>query len=178
MSSWSTICVPVPESFGGLAVTREGEYYRPRDGHLGLAGGVPAALLLERRAALEQALRRIDALRVRELGEAGGARSSSRGLARGCRGGARHGRRAGGRASQSEERVRAATPPNGAVTRSRELLSRAERRGEALRLERDEAIAEAEALEQRALEALTLTQTLAAAQAEAESRAEARQVVQ
>ena len=40
----------VPEGFPGLAVTREGEFYRPLAGQIGLSGGVTATLLLERRA--------------------------------------------------------------------------------------------------------------------------------
>ncbi|MFA4964994.1 MAG: AAA family ATPase, partial [Thermoleophilia bacterium] len=56
----------VPPGFGGLAVTREGEFYRPSAGQIGLAGGVPAALLLERRAELERLDGRLDGLRARE----------------------------------------------------------------------------------------------------------------
>ncbi|MEZ5125703.1 MAG: chromosome segregation protein SMC [Thermoleophilia bacterium] len=43
----------VPSGFSGLAVTREGEFYRPQAGQLGLAGGMVTALLLERRSSLE-----------------------------------------------------------------------------------------------------------------------------
>ncbi len=57
----------VPDEFRGLAVTREGEFYRPSAGQIGLAGGVPAALLLERRAALETLTERLDGVRAREL---------------------------------------------------------------------------------------------------------------
>ncbi len=59
----------VPASFTGLAVTREGAYYRPSSGLLGLAAGVPAALLVERRARLETLVERRDALRAREARE-------------------------------------------------------------------------------------------------------------
>jgi len=59
----------VPDGFTGLAVTRDGEFYRPSSGHMGLAGGVPAALLLERRAALVGLSERLDAVRSRELRE-------------------------------------------------------------------------------------------------------------
>jgi len=59
----------VPDGFSGLAVTREGEYYRPAEGQIGLAGGVPAALLLERRATLERLSEKLDALVARELRE-------------------------------------------------------------------------------------------------------------
>ena len=56
----------VPSEFGGLAVTREGEYYRPLAGQMGLASGVPAALLLERRASLTKLTERLDAVVARE----------------------------------------------------------------------------------------------------------------
>ena len=59
----------VPAEFTGLAVTREGEYYRPADGQIGLASGVPAALLLERRASLERLGEKADAVSARELRE-------------------------------------------------------------------------------------------------------------
>jgi chromosome segregation protein len=50
--------------FDGLAVTRDGAYFRPADGALGLAAGVPAAVLLERRARLTALGRRATALRA------------------------------------------------------------------------------------------------------------------
>lgn len=59
----------VPDEFTGLAVTREGEFYRPADGQMGLASGVPAALLLERRAALERLLDKLAAVSAREARE-------------------------------------------------------------------------------------------------------------
>ncbi len=59
----------VPAEFTGLAVTREGEYYRPADGQLGLASGVPAALLLERRAALQRLGEKLAAVSAREARE-------------------------------------------------------------------------------------------------------------
>ena len=59
----------VPAEFTGLAVTREGEYYRPADGQIGLASGVPAALLLERRASLERLGEKLDAVSAREARE-------------------------------------------------------------------------------------------------------------
>ncbi len=59
----------VPAGFRGLAVTREGEFYRPSSGQMGLASGVPAALLLERRAALQRLSEKLDALRAREVRE-------------------------------------------------------------------------------------------------------------
>ena len=59
----------VPAEFTGLAVTREGEYYRPAEGQIGLAGGVPAALLLERRAQLERLGEKLAAVSAREARE-------------------------------------------------------------------------------------------------------------
>ena len=57
----------VPDEFQGLAVTLEGEYYRPASGQIGLASGVPAALLLERRASLARLGERLDAVHAREM---------------------------------------------------------------------------------------------------------------
>ncbi len=79
----------VPDGFPGLAVTLEGEYYRPSSGHMGLASGVPAALLLERRAALEGLSEKLDAVRSREVRRGGCAdhrRPRAGGRAWGCRG--------------------------------------------------------------------------------------------
>ena len=59
----------VPDSFGGLAVMRDGSYYRPSTGQLGLAAGVPAALVIERRARVEALVERLDALKAREARE-------------------------------------------------------------------------------------------------------------
>ena len=59
----------VPAEFTGLAVTREGEFYSPADGQMGLASGVPAALLLERRASLERLGEKLDAVSAREVRE-------------------------------------------------------------------------------------------------------------
>ena len=60
----------VPDSFGGLAVTRDGSYYRPTTGQLGLAAGVPAALVMERRARVDALTERRDALKESEAREA------------------------------------------------------------------------------------------------------------
>ena len=59
----------VPEDFAGLAVTRDGAYYRPREGQLGLAAGVPAALLLDRRAVHDRLRSESDVVQSRELRE-------------------------------------------------------------------------------------------------------------
>ena len=74
----------VPDSFEGLAVMRDGSYYRPSTGQLGLAAGVPAALVIERRARVEALVERFDALKAREAREsvaAAGARARSEALA-------------------------------------------------------------------------------------------------
>jgi chromosome segregation protein len=52
----------VPDTFAGLAVTRDGAYYRPATGQLGLAAGLPSARLAERRARVESLAGRRDAL--------------------------------------------------------------------------------------------------------------------
>lgn len=70
----------VPDEFTGLAVTRDGEFYRPSSGHMGLASGVPAALLLERRAALEGLSEKLDAVRAREVREEAALAIASREL--------------------------------------------------------------------------------------------------
>ena len=59
----------VPAEFTGLAVTRQGEFYRPADGQIGLAAGVPAALLLERRASFERLGEKLGAVAAREVRE-------------------------------------------------------------------------------------------------------------
>ncbi len=74
----------VPDSFEGLAVMRDGSYYRPSTGQLGLAAGVPAALVIERRARVEALVERLDALKAREARESvavAGARARSEALA-------------------------------------------------------------------------------------------------
>ena len=60
----------VSDSFAGLAVTREGAYYRPSTGQLGLAAGVPAALVVERRARIAALDERLMALAAAETGSA------------------------------------------------------------------------------------------------------------
>ncbi len=60
----------VPDSFEGLAVMRDGSYYRPSSGQLGLAAGVPAALVVERRARVETLAERRAALQQTEVREA------------------------------------------------------------------------------------------------------------
>ena len=83
----------VPDEFTGLAVTREGEYYRPADGQIGLASGVPAALLLERRASLERLGEKLGAVAAREVREEAAVTLAEAAARRGPRG--RRGRVAG-----------------------------------------------------------------------------------
>ena len=107
----------VPAEFTGLAVTREGEYYRPADGQIGLAGGVPAALLLERRASLERLGEKLDAVSAREAREEAAvtlAAARQDGGARGC------GRRGhGGARGAHRGRDRRARPHAGALPPAR-----------------------------------------------------------
>jgi len=70
----------VPDAFPGLAVTREGAYYRPSSGQLGLAAGVPAALVVERRARIAALDERLAALAAAEA-RAGKAEEAARALA-------------------------------------------------------------------------------------------------
>ena len=63
----------VPGSFAGLAVTRDGAFYRPSTGELGLAAEVPATLLLERKSRLAGLTQRIDAVRAREARDSAAA---------------------------------------------------------------------------------------------------------
>jgi len=59
----------VPDTFAGLAVTRSGEYYRPQVGQVGLAAGVPAAVLLQQRTRLRELEKRAAELRADETRE-------------------------------------------------------------------------------------------------------------
>ncbi len=68
----------VPEDFAGLAVTRDGSYYRPREGQLGLAAGVPAALLLDRRAVHDRLRSESDVVQSQELREKAVAAAQAR----------------------------------------------------------------------------------------------------
>ena len=135
----------VPDGFPGLAVTREGEFYRPSAGQLGLAGGLPAALLLERRAALEGLRERLDALRAREARESAAWTKARQ---------AREDAVAASRAAEQEERAaRIAAEEAGRelaelTSRLRDLedtLARARRSSEALAAEAAEALAGKEA---------------------------------
>jgi len=57
----------VPDGFEGLAVTCEGAYYRPGSGELGLAAGVPTAVVLERRSRAAELEGKLAAARAGEF---------------------------------------------------------------------------------------------------------------
>jgi chromosome segregation protein len=165
----------VPESFEGLAVTRDGEYYRPADGQLGLAAGVPAALILERRVALETAQRQLDALRVRDvaeqtlLAEAGAQAQAAAQDARATR------EKAAVTRAAADEAARAYATAERRRHEVEELHATADRRGQALRLELEDATTEAEALDRHAAGAFAGLEPLTLAQTEAATSVEARQ---
>ncbi len=159
----------VPDKFPGLAVTREGEFYRPSAGQLGLAGGLPAALLLERRAALEGIRGRLDALRAREARETATATKArqAREEALAARQAAEQDERAVRVAAEEAERELAAL-----TSRRRDLedtLVRARRSSEALAAEAAEAAAEQEAGEEAAASALVRVEQLKPDLVEAEA---------
>ncbi len=161
----------VPASFPGLAVTRNGEYYRPSSGQLGIAGGVPAALVLERRATLETLRGRLDAVRAREVRETAALeRARARAADR---------RAAAGEAAKDERQARIAAESAErelATLRSRvadleDGAARARRGAEALAAEIAEAQGEAERLQTVAATSLTRAQQLAPELAAAEDAA-------
>jgi chromosome segregation protein len=151
----------VPDDFAGLAVTRDGAYYRPAEGQLGLAAGLPAAVLLERRAHLEASVRRREALRTElsaAAAEAGRVRAEAQGAAAEqarCARAAQEARGAAERAQRDAGRAEAAL---------RELGSRLERdrRGREAHLsEAADLGAELERLQTRAAELLVRAEQLA-----------------
>ncbi len=150
----------VPDGFAGLAVTRDGEFYRPSSGHMGLASGVPAALLLERRAALEGLSEKLDAVRSREVREeaavamASRAQDAARGAAEESSAAERQARIAAETAERDLKAVR---------DRARDLdevTARDRRALEGLAAERAEAGAEIEAAAEVAATALLQTEQL------------------
>lgn len=144
----------VPGSFAGLAVTRRGEFYRPLAGQIGLAGGVPTALLLERRASLERLEEKIGDVRGRVAREAAAAaltqaeREASRDTHEWCAAAEREARIAAEKAERELEALR---------SRARDLEAVAaqdQRALEAIAGERAEASAAEEAAAASAAEAL------------------------
>ena len=159
----------VPDEFPGLAVTREGEFYRPSAGQLGLAGGLPAALLLERRAALEGLHERLDVLCAHEVREAAAWAKArqAREDAVGAQRAAEQDERTARIAAESAERELAALR-----SRLRDLedtLARARRSSEALVAEAVEAAAGKEAFDQAAAATLLHAGQLKPALEEAEN---------
>ena len=149
----------VPDEFAGLAVTRDGEFYRPSAGQLGLAGGVPAALLLERRAGLERLAEKLDAVRAHAVRE-----EAALGVARGQEEKARAAHRT---AANAEREARIAAEQAGrelATLRSRlgdltDVMARDARTLEGIAAERAEAAAEIEAAEAAAAAGLLHART-------------------
>jgi chromosome segregation protein len=151
----------VPDEFAGLAVTRAGEFYRPASGQIGLAGGVPAALLLERRAALEGLAEKLDAARAHELreqaAEARAAQQETR--ARDEQSGAAGREREARIAAEAEERELAAV--KGRLRDLEEVTARDRRALETVAGERAETAAELEAATAAAAAALLQAEALA-----------------
>jgi chromosome segregation protein len=150
----------VPDEFPGLAVTRDGEYYRPGSGQIGLASGVPAALLLERRAAMERLGDRLAAVRAREVREEAAAAVAGRdaGVAREaaetCAAGEREARIAAEAAERELKSVR------GRLRDLEDVRARDGRALEGIAAERAEARAEAEEATERAAAALLQAERL------------------
>ena len=141
----------VPDGFSGLAVTLDGEFYRPSSGHMGLASGVPAALLLERRAALEGLSEKLDAVRSREVREEAALTIASR----------------------AQDAARDAAEERSAAERQARIAAEtAERDLKAVR-DRARDLGEVTARERRALEGLAGERTEAAAEIEAAAEAAA-----
>ncbi len=159
----------VPAEFTGLAVTREGEYYRPADGQMGLASGVPAALLLERRVSLERLVEKLDAVSSREVRE-----EASVALAAGRQAVAREASEAAA-AAEREARMAAETAERGlAQVRSRrrdleEHLHRDLRAVEGIAVELAEAASGKETADASAAGALLQTEQLRPTVADAEA---------
>ncbi len=159
----------VPAEFTGLAVTREGEFYRPSEGQIGLAGGVPAALLLERRASLERLAEKLDSVSARELREEAAVT-----LAAGRRSAAREAADAAG-AAEREARMAAETAERGlAQVRARrrdldEHLQRDRRAVEGMAAELAETAVGKETADAAAANALLQAEQLRPAAADAET---------
>jgi chromosome segregation protein len=159
----------VPAGFAGLAVTREGEYYRPSEGQMGLAGGVPAALLLERRASLQRLGEKLDSVGAREVRVEAAVTLAQQRLAAA--------RAAAEAASTGEREARmAAETAERALTqvrsRRRDLEERLQRDGrsvEGIAAELAEAVAAGEAADRVAADALLRSEELRPAAAEADA---------
>jgi chromosome segregation protein len=158
----------VPDGFPGLAVTREGGFYRPSAGQLGWAGGLPAALLLERRAALEARRERLDAVRAREVLESASCAKARRAAedAVAARHVAEQEERAARTAAETAERERAALRAR--LADLDDSRARARRSAESLAGEEAEAGAARETCAAEAAAALARVEELRPALEEAE----------
>jgi len=158
----------VPSDFAGLAVTRDGAFYAPRDGQLGLAGAAPAAAALERRALLATLSERARQIE-QELARAREERDERRRTAEHTAG-ARH--EASRAALSAREAVQASEREAGAVEeRLRDIesrLARALREREAHQAEAADLEEELERLDVAAAQGLVLVERLAAPLAAAE----------
>ncbi len=76
--SSSTTCAPSPTSSPASRSRATASTTARASGQIGLASGVPAALLLERRAAMERLRDRLDAVRAREMREEAAAAVAAR----------------------------------------------------------------------------------------------------
>lgn len=159
----------VPSTFEGIAVTRRGEYYRPASGELGVAAGLPAAVLLERRGRLAAVERR----RTEAEGALQWAEEDARTARQVAEG------RTGERMRREHEvegaraaAARARRESNALQARAQEAASaraRATRKSEAHLAELAGLDDEVEALERRAAEVLVAAQHAAGPLAEAEA---------
>ncbi len=150
----------VPDEFAGLAVTRDGEFYRPSAGQLGLASGVPAALLLERRAGLERLGEKLDAVRAHAVRE-----EAALGLARGQEEAAREERRIAGAAERdariaAEQAGRELSSLRSRLRDLEDVLARDGRTLEGIAAERAEAAAGIETADAAAAAALLQAEAL------------------
>ena len=160
----------VPADFAGLAVMRDGSYYRPREGQLGLAAGVPAALLLDRRAAHDRLRSECDVVQSQEVRQK--AVAARRRAAAG---------RAAQKLARADARVRTAREAAAAARRdlgqaeaqeqeAGTLVERARRDSTALEAEHADVESQAQALAAHAAEALLeveqLSEPLAVAETE------------
>jgi len=158
----------VPSDFAGLAVTRDGAFYAPRDGQLGLAGAAPATAALERRAllaTLSERARQIDEELARARDERDVRRRTAEGTAA-----TRH--EASRTALSAREAAQAAEREVGAAEeRLRDIesrLARALREREAHQAEAGDLEEELERLDAAAAQGLMLVERLAAPVAAAE----------
>ncbi len=166
----------LPDSFTGLAVTRDGAYYRPATGQLGLAAGLPAAVLVERRAKTAGLRERLDALKAREargVAAAARARASADALAAARAAAAETLAAARREAAEAGHALTRAQAEERIAAERRERLSRTVEAGEGELAARDGDVG---ALEETLTASESGREPLEAAAAEAESAARGRRV--